>query len=429
LDDTTLKSLPSIFKAFVLVGGVTTAGLFGGAHLSRTAMAAGADRYQDLDTLAQAMHHIEAQYLGDTTTRELVYGAIRGMMDVLDAHSVFLNPSEMTAAQVRTEGVYSGVGVELKRLQNAITVVRVVPASPADGQVEQGDILNTVDGTPTDSLSDAAQLLQGPDESAVALGLVRKGTPLNLTLTRKRLRDRTVRVSDLGKGWALAELTRFQRNTASDFNRGLLRVAPSIGVIIDLRGNAGGLLDEAVSVVDLFVNEGTIVETRGPDDTTLESHTATKKTPHGSLAIIILVDGDSASASEIVAGALRSLAQARLVGTPTYGKWSVQRMYVFEDQSALKLTVARYHLADTRSGIDLVGLQPNLLVDRPTKADEAIEQLRLLTANTPEAGPFLDLLDKKDAGKVAHPHLGPLTERLTLDPQLAAAWTLALNNP
>jgi carboxyl-terminal processing protease len=334
----------------------------------------------------------------------------------------------MTAAQVRTEGVYSGVGVELKRLDNAITVVRVVPASPADGQIEQGDILNTVDGTPTESLSGAARLLQGANESTVVLGLARKGTPLNLTLTRKRLRDRTVRVSDLGKGWALAELTRFQRNTASDLNRGLLRIDPSKGVIIDLRGNAGGLLDEAVSVVDLFANEGTIVETRGPDDTTLESHTASKKTPYRSLAIIILVDGDSASASEIVAGALRSLAHAQLVGTPTYGKWSVQRMYVFEDQSALKLTVARYHLADSHSGIDLVGLQPNLLVVRPTKEDGAIEQLRLLTANTPEAVPLLDLLDKKGASKVAHPHLGPLSERLTLDPQLAAAWTLALNN-
>jgi carboxyl-terminal processing protease len=423
-----LKPFAPIIKAFVLVGGVTAIGLFGGAHLTRSAMAAGADRYQDLDTLAQAMHHIEAQYLGDTTTRELVYGAIDGMMDVLDTHSVFLDPSEMAAAQIRTEGVYSGVGIELKRIDDNITVVRVVPTSPADGSIQRGDVLLTVNEQPVTGLSEAATLLRGPDGSQVVLGLERKKQAVVQSLTRKRLRDRTVQVSDLGQGWVLAEISRFQRNTASDLDRGLQRLTPSSGVIIDLRGNAGGLLDEAVSVVDLFADKGTIVETQGPHDTTLESHPATNKTPHGNISLIILIDGDSASASEIVAGSLRSLAGARLVGTPTYGKWSVQRMYVFEDQSAIKLTVARYHLADAESGTDLSGLQPDLMVGRPTAEQNAIEQLRKLTADTPAANSLLDILDKKDAGKVAHPHLGPLSERLTLDPQLAAAWTLALNN-
>jgi len=428
MDDTPLKSLSPIIKAFVLVGGITTAGLFGGAQLTRSAMAAGADRYRDLDTLAQAMHHIEAQYLNGTTTRQLVYGAIDGMMDVLDAHSVFLNPDQMAAAQVRTEGVYSGVGIELKHVHNAITVVRVVPTSPADGIVQRGDVLTTVNDETVESLSDAAALLRGPEGTSLVLGLDRRGEDRTETLIRRRLRDRTVQVSDLGQGWVLAEISRFQRNTASDLDRGLEKLSPSTGVIIDLRGNAGGLLDEAVSVVDLFVSDGMIVETHGPDDTTLESHPASNKTPHGGLSIIVLVDGESASASEIVAGSLRSLMQAKLVGMPTYGKWSVQRMYVFEDQSAIKLTVARYLLSDSQSGTDLSGLQPDLEVSRPTSEQAAITQLRTLTADTPGAGPLLDILDKKGAGKVALPHIGPLSERLTLDPQLAAAWTMALNN-
>ena len=126
---------------------------------------------------------------------------------------------------------------------------------------------------------------------------------------------------------------------------------------------------------------------------------------------------------------MRSLAGTKLVGTPTYGKWSVQRMYVFEDESAIKLTVARYHIADSQSGTDLVGLQPDLLVSRKTVRQDTIERLREINKGNAEAETLLDRLAEKEAGSVAHPHLGPLSERLTLDPQLAAAWTLAQNNP
>jgi len=415
-------------RAFLLVGGVTAAGLFTGAQLTRTAMATGADRYRDLDTLAQALHHIEAQYLGTTTTRQLVYGAIDGMMDELDPHSVFLDPDDMAAAQVRTEGVYSGIGVELKQIQGKITVVRTVPTSSADGTLVRGDVLENVNGESLDDLNQASKLLQGPEGSTVVLGISRKGALLTHTLTRTKLRDRTVRVSKLNKDWAFAEVSRFQRNTASDLAQGLKITAPKEGVIIDLRGNAGGLLDEAVQVVDLFASEGTIVETKGPNDVELESHKAKKFSPYSHLSTIILTDGDSASASEIVAGAMRSLSGSRLVGTNTYGKWSVQRMYVFEDQSAIKLTVARYHIEDAGSGTDLVGLKPDHIVERNTAQIKAIVRLRELTQEIPEAHTLLDVLSEKEGGTVAQPHLGPLSERLTLDPQLAAAWTLALDN-
>ena len=410
------------------MGAVTAVGLLAGAQFTRTATASGADRYSDLDTLAQALHHIEAQYLGQTTTRQLIYGAITGMMDELDHHSVFLDPDSMSSAQVRTEGVYSGVGIELKKLHGHIRVVRTVPTSPADGTVQRGDILSGINGTSFDTLAQASDLLKGPEGTTVTLNLTRKGTPTAITLTRKRLRDRTVRVTQIDTDWAYAEITRFQRNTATDLQQGLAAVSPTTGVIIDLRGNAGGLLDEATAVVDLFASEGVIVSTKGPNGVNLEFHKAKAATPFKQLNAIIVVDGESASASEIVAGALRTLVGARLVGSPTYGKWSVQRMYVFEDQSAIKLTVARYHIADEDAGEDFTGLQPDILVARHTTHQDTIDRLRQLTKSIDGASPLIDELAKNDANEVAHPHLGPLTERLTLDPQLAAAWTLALDN-
>ena len=428
MDDTALNPIPQTIRAFLLVGAVTAGGLLGGAYFTRVAMAAGSDRYADLDTLAQAMHHIEAQYLGEVTTRELVYGAITGMMNELDYHSVFLSPDEMEAAQVRTEGVYSGVGIELKVLQGNITVVRTIPASPADQTIQPGDILRAVDGQSVSTLRQASEMLQGPAETSVTLELRRKGKNITQLLNRKRLRDRTVRVSAIDNDWAFAEITRFQRNTATDLQQGIEALSPGKGVIIDLRGNAGGLLDEATAVVDLFVREGVIVSTKGPNDVNLEMHQAKAHAPFLGLQTIIVTDGESASASEIVAGAMRTLSGAQLVGSPTYGKWSVQRMYVFEDQSAIKLTVARYHIADKDAGTDLRGLQPDVLVRRETVHQKTLERLRHLTRSVDGAEALVNELAKIDSNEVAHPHLGPLSERLTLDPQLAAAWTLALDN-
>jgi C-terminal processing protease CtpA/Prc len=157
-------------------------------------------------------------------------------------------------------------------------------------------------------------------------------------------------------------------------------------------------------------------------------HQAKAHAPFLGLQTIIVTDGESASASEIVAGAMRTLSGAQLVGSPTYGKWSVQRMYVFEDQSAIKLTVARYHIADKDAGTDLRGLQPDVLVRRETVHQKTLERLRHLTRSVDGAEALVNELAKIDSNEVAHPHLGPLSERLTLDPQLAAAWTLALDN-
>ena len=415
--------------AFLLVGGVTAAGLVGGSHLMQAAMAQGADPYRTLDTLAQALHHIEDQYIEPHPTGLLVEGAITGMTEKLDAHSTYLDPDDLKAAQVRTEGVYSGVGLELKTIDDAITVVRVVPGSPADGRVARGAQLTAVDGVSVERLSEASAALRGSEGTDVRLKLRVGDDDETLSLKRQRIRDRTVRVEKLSADWAYAEIARFQRNTADDLRRGLEGLQPKQGLIIDVRGNGGGLLDEAVATVDLFTDRGMIVQTMGRDEQLLERHEASAPAPFSALKVIVLIDGESASASEIVAGALRELHGAVLVGTESYGKWSVQRMYVFEDKSALKLTIARYEITESESPEATVGLTPDHLVNRPGQSERAAQALRMRLSRDAEALAHLDaLLEDREFRQASRP-LAPLSERLTLDPQLKKAWTLARANP
>ena len=345
-------------KAFLFIGIAMITGLASGGYITRTAWAKGVDKYSDLDTLAQALHHIESQYLDQFTTRDLIYGAIDGMMDSLDTHSIFLDPSQMDSSEVRTEGFFSGIGIEVKRIQGQIKVVRVVPEAPAEGILQRGDTLLEIDGDPTGTLQAASAALQGEAGSSVHIKYQRGSEQLEETLVRARLRDRTVRVDKLTNGWAYAEISRFQRNTASDLDRGLRKINPGKGLIMDLRGNGGGLLDEAVDVVDLFASHGMIVETRGRNSEVFERHDADANAPFQHLTLIILVNEESASAAEIVSGALRTLVNAKLVGTQTWGKWSVQRLYVFEDHSAIKLTVARYFLPGQMEPVDEIEAPP-----------------------------------------------------------------------
>ena len=415
--------------AFILVGGVTAAGLVGGSQLMQAAMAQGADPYRTLDTLAQALHHIEDQYIEAHPTGVLVEGAITGMTNMLDAHSTYLDPEELKAAQVRTEGVYSGVGLELKTIQDKVTVVRVVPGSPADGKIERGARLLAVDGEGVNSLGEASTALRGADGTAVALQVSDGDEEQSISLERQRIRDRTVRVDKLNKDWAYAEIARFQRNTADDLRRGLELIGPRQGLIIDVRGNGGGLLDEAVATVNLFTDQGMIVQTKGRDGQLLERHEASGAAQFASLKVIILIDGESASASEIVAGALRELHGAVLVGTESFGKWSVQRMYVFEDKSALKLTIARYEIVESAAPEANIGLTPDHIVSRPGRSERAAEALRVRLADDSDALEDLNTLLAEHEFSPASRPLASLSERLTLDPQLKKAWTLARANP
>jgi carboxyl-terminal processing protease len=245
-----------------------------------------------------------------------------------------------------------------------------------------------------------------------------------------------VQISLISPGWAVATITHFQRNTATDLAQGLRQSVaeggqPLRGLIIDLRDNPGGLLDEAVAVVDLFLNEGLIFESRGRGEVVIDTIRAQPDSPWPGLALAILVNQGSASASEIVAGALQAHRRAPIVGTRTYGKGSVQRLYVFEDQSALKLTVSRYYLTGGITVDDHVGIVPDVSIVMPNSTDEALEQLTLLVNALPDT--------KRDQAHAAitslrenimptsppsTPRLVTVQQRLTHDPQLRQAWKI-----
>ena len=422
-----MKSRIAIARAFVLAGGVCALGLFSGVQVARTAVAAGSsDPYESIDTLASALHHVQAHYLSEVAPTDLIYGAIDGMMGVLDAHSQFLNPEELQANEVRTEGVYSGVGVELQDRMDSITVARTVPGSPADGVLIPGDVIIRIDGASVATIDDASDALKGAPETAVSMQYRRDDSVFETSLVRTRVRDKTVRVTPIERGWVIAEISRFQRNTAMDLRRGLEATDPANGIIIDLRGNGGGLLDEAIDVVDLFADRGLIVQTRGRGGTVLERHDAGSDSPYRHLSVVLLVDAESASASEIVAGSLRALVGARLVGTETFGKWSVQRVYVFEDKSALKLTVAEYEIANREP--DSGGLRPDVHIELSSIQDDLIARVETRLADDQEALDWLVGITDSAPNQPVDPPLGPLEDRLTQDPQLAAAWTIALAN-
>lgn len=411
----------------LLLGGVMGTGILTGSALMDSAWAKDAERYASLDTLAQALHHIERHFVDEAATQSLIYGGIKGMTDTLDTHSTFLTPQEMKKAEARTEGWYTGIGVELGPQHDDALITRVIPDSPADqAGLKKGMLLTAVDGAPTDGLSpsDVGGRLRGKEGTTVQITVQdHAGTIKTLELGRVRVRDKSVRLIPDTPGIPRIRIAHFQRNTAADLEaalQGLARRKGKIrGLVLDLRDNPGGLLDEAVAVADIFLDAGLIYETRGQDEQPMDRADAKPGSRWERTPLVILVNERSASASEIVAGALQAHERALLVGTRTFGKGSVQRLYVFEDGSALKLTVSRYHLANGRVVADEQGLQPDVLVTAPTKKGAAADRLGEIVAGLAE-GPRAEaqaLIQTLQADKDIPTNPNP-------DPQLEAAWKI-----
>jgi carboxyl-terminal processing protease len=385
------------------------------------------DRYASLDTLAQALHHIERHFLGDADTQSLIYGGIKGMTQTLDRHSTFLTPADMERAEARTEGWFTGIGLELKPSPLGARIDRVIPDSPADlAGIHADQILTAIDGMPQqgEPLDDVGARLRGTEGTPVKVTThTTESTPRTFTLTRVRVRDKAVRIFPDADGFPRIHIAHFQRNTASDLEAALNSLARRRGkvrgLVLDLRDNPGGLLDEAVAVADLFLSTGLIYETRGQDGKVMDRADAKPGDRWERTPLVVLVNKHSASASEIVAGALQAHERAKLVGTATYGKGSVQRMYIFEDGSALKLTVSRYGLANGVEVQDEHGLAPDFVVAEPSKQVAAAARLTVLAESLPEKKrtEALSLIEAMKAPEDTPPPS-------KTDPQLEAAWKI-----
>ena len=412
-----------LFFSGLLVGGAT-----GRALANRLT-----DPYAGLDVLAQAMHIIETQYVDPVPEGSIVNNAIDGMVSQLDEHSDWMGASAVDDLREDTEGNFTGIGVVLVGKPDAVVISKVLPNSPAarDG-VQPGDRVVAVDGNDVSGLGveDVQQRISGERGVQATLELQRSAGTVTVNTVRDTVYLPAVQSEVLPDGTAYYRLRKFQRGSAEELTA-LMKEHQGRAVILDLRDNPGGLLREAVGIVDLFLDQGTIVTTRDRDSV-VETHTASVGGPAETLTPIVLINRRSASGSEIVAGALKDTKRGILVGETTYGKGSVQQLYRNRDGSALKLTVARYHTPSGAPILDKQGIEPDHAVAWPS-APSPKDQLRVAFSKLEQVDndtklellTLIEQLETPPQRRYRIPWEQTVTERLAADPQLAKAVELA----
>ncbi|MBI3072708.1 MAG: S41 family peptidase [Deltaproteobacteria bacterium] len=334
--------------------------------------------YKKLNIFTKILHYVETNYVEPVDDTKLVYGAIKGMLDTLDPHTVFMPPDLYKEMKVDTSGEFGGLGIEITTKDGVLTVVAPIDGTPAHrAGVKSGDQILRIDGdsTKTMSLMDAVKKMRGPKGSKVKLTLRRKGergTIQELVIVRDRIKVVSVDSRLLGSGVGVVRIKSFQERTDVYLKDSIEKLeqqfgAPLKGLVLDLRNNPGGLLEQAVRVSDAFIESGLIVFTKGRQKGSVEREFAHPKGTRTDFPMVVLVNGGSASASEIVAGALQDHGRAVILGTQTFGKGSVQTVTELEDGSGLKLTVAKYYTPKGRS-IQEKGISPDIVVPEGTIA-------------------------------------------------------------
>ncbi len=354
------------------------AGLLALALVVVTASEAPARRspFQPLTIFARALAYIEVNYVEPVDQKSLVYGAIRGLTEALDPHSVFLEPEEYSILESDAEGRFAGVGVEVSMRDGWLTILTVFEGGPADkAGLEPGDRFLEIEGMDARDirLYDAVRLIRGKAGTEVTVTIRRESTD---TAIERKLRRAFIDVDPidlryLGNRVVYVQIRAFQEDTAELLSEALDQAVSVLhrkggveGLLLDLRDNGGGLLREAVLVSDEFLSSGVILTTRGRGGELIQEFSARRGGTRPNWPMVILINEQTASAAEIVAGALNDHERAVLVGTRTFGKGSVQNIFELPDGSALKLTIARYYTPSGRS-IQAEGISPDILVEQP----------------------------------------------------------------
>lgn len=328
-------------------------------------------RYKNLQLFAKVLNLVQIYYVDTVDTKKIIYGGVKGMLRELDPHTNFLPPAMYKEFQSETSGEFGGIGIELTVKKDLLTIISPIEDTPAwKAGIKAGDRITSINGESTKgfTLTEAAQKMKGKKGRHIKLGIYRKGfsEPKIFKIKRGTIKIKSAKYTDLEDGYAYIRLTSFIENSYRDINKIIkkhLKKHKSIkGLILDLRKNPGGLLDQAVKISDKFLNKGVIVSTIGRDKKKKEVQSATQAGTLKDFPIIVLVDEYSASASEIVAGALQDNKRALIMGRKTFGKGSVQSIVRLGDGSGLKLTVARYYTPSGQS-IQALGITPDIIVD------------------------------------------------------------------
>ncbi len=336
------------------------------------------DTYEKLKVFSEIISLLESSYVEPIDSEELIDGAIRGMLKSLDPHTTYLNPKSYKDMRVETSGKFGGLGIEISMRDGMLTVVSPIEDTPADrAGVLAGDKIIQIEEEPTldMTLADAVNLLRGKPGEPINITIFREGftEPKEFTIVRDIIKVRSVKHKIYNEEIGYIKIRSFSKNTGSDLDQALATVAEK-GVnrlILDLRNNPGGLLNQAVEVADRFLDsENLIVYTNGRNEDQNMRFTTRNQAKKYNFPMVILVNGGSASASEIVSGALQDLGRAIVLGTQTFGKGSVQTIIPLSDGSALRLTTARYYTPSGRV-IQENGIEPDILVEQPlVKADK-----------------------------------------------------------
>jgi carboxyl-terminal processing protease len=351
---------------------------------------ANASVYEQLDLFGDIFERIRANYVEDVDEAALIEAAINGMLTSLDPHSSYLPPNDFSDMQVQTRGEFGGLGIEVTQEDGFVRVITPMDDTPAmEAGVEAGDFITHVDGEALLGLTleQAVDLMRGPVGSEITITVVREGRdqPFDITIVRDRIRLTAVRAR-LEGNTAIVRVSTFNDQTYPNLEEGLRGLIGEIGglenlngVVLDLRNNPGGLLSQAIRVSDAFLEQGEIVSTRGRRPEDGERYNATPGDLITGLPMVVLVNGGSASASEIVAGALQDHRRAVVVGTNSFGKGSVQSIMPLAGNGAMRLTTSLYYTPSGRS-IQALGIAPDILVEqRPaveTTEDEEEAQSR-----------------------------------------------------
>jgi carboxyl-terminal processing protease len=357
------RRLTTVF-AGMLVG--TLLGLLVGGRFAANAQ----NTYEKLDLFSDILAQVQNTYVDEIDPEKLIYGAIDGMLETLDPHSSFLPPESYKEMQADTSGSFGGLGIEITVEDKVLTVISPIEDTPASrAGIQAGDKIFTIDGESTENLAlgEAVKKMRGPRGSKVTIGVMREGfeMPKDFVLTREVIKIKSVRSRVIGEDLGYARISQFQERTGEELKKALTELEKKQikGLILDLRNNPGGLLDQAIEVGDLFIEDGLIVYTKGRVPNSRQEFRANKEGVKRDYPIVVLVNGGSASASEIVAGALQDHKRALVMGTTTFGKGSVQTIIPQRDGSALRLTTAKYYTPNGRS-IQATGIAPDVVVEQ-----------------------------------------------------------------
>lgn len=342
------------------------------ATRSKSAIPTNADIYRQLDLFGDVLERVRADYVEKPDDGKLIESAINGMLTGLDPHSTYLNPKHYRDMQVTTKGEFGGLGIEVTMEEGVVKVVSPIDNTPAEkAGLLSGDYITHLDGVSIQGLTlqEAVEKMRGEVNTPITLTVVRKNVdPFEVKITRDIIRINPVKASIEGGNVALIRLKTFSEQTYNDMRTAIEKLKKEVGskklkgYILDLRNNPGGLLDQAISVSDAFLDKGAIVLTRGRNLNETQRSNARRGDLIDGKKLVVLINGGSASASEIVAGALQDHKRAKVIGTRSFGKGSVQTIIPLGSNGAIRLTTARYYTPSGRS-IQAKGIQPDTVVE------------------------------------------------------------------